>query len=249
MNLGIIPARYPSTRLPGKPLIDLNGQTMIERVWRGAVSAAALDEVIIATDDQRVVDAARGFGAKAVLTSPELPSGTDRCAAVVEMLEVKPEVIVNIQGDEPLLTGQVITDLVDAVRSTDADVATPVSVLSDPDELLDPSIVKVVIGRTGRAMYFSRSPVPHQRGVEVGDWLERGRSWKHIGIYAYTMKALTRHVGLPVSVIETSEALEQLRLLEDGAVFQCVETSAPFISVDTAEDADRVRAWLRAHSA
>lgn len=245
MILGIIPARYASTRLPGKPLIDLCGQTMIERVWRTASSSPALDRVIIATDDERVVAEAQRIGAEAHLTSPDLPSGTDRCDALVRTLRLQPDVVINIQGDEPLLAPNVLTLLVNTLQTSGADVSTPVSRILFPAELDDSGVVKVARSVNGDALYFSRSPIPFLRSVERSHWTTSYTYWKHIGIYAYTRDALRRHVFLPPSPLERAESLEQLRLLEDGARFVCVETEQMFMAVDTAEDAERVRAWLR----
>jgi len=244
MVVGIIPARYASTRLPGKPLIDLNGRTMIERVWRAATASSALDRVIVATDDDRVADVMRTLDAEVCMTSPDLPSGSDRCDAAIRALHLRPDIVVNIQGDEPLLQPSLITHLVEALHRSRADVSTPVSRILFADELDDPSIVKVVRGADGHAIYFSRSAVPFQRDVDKGQWLSRQPYWRHIGLYAYTLRALQRHVALPPSPLERAEALEQLRLLEDGARFACVETDQVLLSVDTPEDADRVRRYL-----
>lgn len=247
MIVGVIPARFAATRLPGKPLVDLEGQTMIERVWRAAASCEQLDRVLIATDDDRIAAEAVRIGAEAVMTDPELPSGTDRCYAAVRTMERRPDIVVNIQGDEPLLQPHVLTDLIRGLEGSPADVATPVTRISRPHDLTDPNVVKVAATAHGRALYFSRSAIPYMRGAEVHEWLDRGPYWKHIGIYAYRYAALERHVSLAPTTIEQWESLEQLRLLSDGACFQCVETTAPFISVDTPEDADRVRAFLRVH--
>jgi 3-deoxy-manno-octulosonate cytidylyltransferase (CMP-KDO synthetase) len=244
MIVGIIPARYASTRLPGKPLVDLNGRAMIERVWRAATASAALDRVIIATDDDRVASAAHDFGAEVCMTSPELPSGSDRCDAAIRTMHLRPEIVVNIQGDEPLLQPSLITTLVDALRTSRADVSTPVTRILFADELDDPSVVKVARAADGHAVYFSRTAIPFQRDVDKGQWLTSRPYWKHIGLYAFRLSALQRHVALPASSLERAEALEQLRLLEDGARFLCVETDHVLLSVDTPEDADRVRRYL-----
>lgn len=244
MIVGVIPARYAATRLPGKPLVDLCGQSMIERVWRAASSCSELDRVLIATDDDRVGAEARRIGAEVVMTDAELPSGTDRCHAALASLLTAPEIVINIQGDEPLLQASVLTDLVRALREGRADVATPVSRIDQPHDLVDPNVVKVVMTSSRRALYFSRSPVPHVRGVDAARWLVHSTFWKHIGIYAYRTHALQRHVALQPTELERLESLEQLRLLADGAHFTCVATDAPFISVDTPDDADRVRRFL-----
>lgn len=244
MIVGVIPARFAATRLPGKPLIDLCGQSMIERVWRAASECEQIDRVLIATDDQRVAAEARRIGADAVMTDPALPSGTDRCHAALASLADEPEIVINIQGDEPLLRPTVLTDLVQALRNSPADVATPVSRIEQPHDLIDPNIVKVVLTASRRALYFSRSAVPHVRSVDSPRWLEHATFWKHIGIYAYKTRALARHVILQPTDLERLESLEQLRLLADGAHFECVPTDAPFISVDTPDDAERVRRFL-----
>ncbi len=247
MIVGIIPARYAATRLPGKPLVDLNGQTMIERVWRAAHACSKLDRVIIATDSDLIMEEARRIGAEAMLTDSELPSGTDRCYAVARMLDVKPDVVINIQGDEPLLQPKVLTQLVDALHGSGADVSTPVTRITNHEDLKDPNVVKVATTVTGMAVYFSRSPIPYLRSADISQWLDHQTYWKHIGVYAYRMTALERHVALPVCALERSESLEQLRLLEAGGRFVCVETDVEFISVDTPEDAERVRAYLSQH--
>jgi 3-deoxy-manno-octulosonate cytidylyltransferase (CMP-KDO synthetase) len=220
---------------------------MIERVWRAAQACESLDRVIIATDSELIAQEARRIGADVVLTDPDLPSGTDRCYAVVQQLESTPDIVINIQGDEPLLQSSVLTQLVDALADTNADVSTPVTRIMQAADLADPNIVKVAMGSDCKAVYFSRSPIPHLRGVEMSDWLSKQPYWKHIGVYAYRTAALMRHVGLPVSSLERSESLEQLRLLEAGTHFVAVETAVEFISVDTPEDAERVRAYLTQH--
>lgn len=247
MIVGVIPARYAATRLPGKPLVDLCGQTMIERVWRAAASCDRLDRVIIATDSELIAYEAERIGAEVVLTDPDLPSGTDRCYAVVERLEVEPEIVINIQGDEPLLQPIVLTQLIDALASSAADVATPVTRISELSDIADANVVKVAMGANNRAVYFSRSPIPHLRSVAIEHWLDHQAYWKHIGVYAYRVGALRQHIALPVSPLERSESLEQLRLLEHGTRFVAVETDVHFISVDTPEDAERVRAHIAQH--
>lgn len=246
MIVGVIPARYASTRLPGKPLIDLCGQSMIERVWRAATACTVLDRVLIATDDERIVAEAQRFGAEAYLTSADLPSGTDRCDALIRQLHLRPDIVVNIQGDEPLLAPNVITHLVQALRTSGADVATAMSRILFADELASASVVKVVVDASNNALYFSRSPIPYLRNeADVATWHSAHTFWKHIGIYAYTLAALQRHVSLPPSPLERAEMLEQLRLMEAGARFTCVETEQLFLAVDTEQDAERVRDVLR----
>lgn len=245
MIIGIIPARYASTRLPGKPLIDLEGQSMIERVWRAASTISAFDRVVIATDSEHIVAEAQRFKAEVVLTSPDEPSGTDRCYAALRTLGCTPDIVVNIQGDEPLLQPSVLLQCIDALRQTQADVATPVVAIRNEAFLHDPNVVKVVRGSDGRALYFSRSPIPFARGAHAA-WTGVASYWQHIGLYAYRIHALKRHVMLAPSPLERTESLEQLRLLEDGATIMCVETEHHSVAVDTPDDAERVRALLRA---
>ncbi len=244
MNVGVIPARYAATRLPGKPLADLHGMSMVERVWRAAIASPALHKVVIATDHEAVVAEAQRIGAEVVVTSANEPSGTDRCYAAIRSMGITPSVVINIQGDEPLLEAGVLTHLVDALHTSKAHVATPVTAIVNDADLQNPACVKVAMNSAGRALYFSRSPIPFLRDVAVPDWLSNGEYWKHIGIYAYTWSALQQHVQLPTSPLERAEQLEQLRLLEWGAHFVCVPTDVEFVSVDTPEDADRVRSIL-----
>lgn len=222
---------------------------MVERVWRAAAASAAVDRVVVATDDARIVDACNAFGAESCMTDPDLTSGTDRCEAVLRHLGLQPDVVINIQGDEPLLHPSILTNLVHALRSTAVDVTTPVSRILFAQELDDPAVVKVARAAEGHAVYFSRSPIPYSRDVEPEHWLSARPYWRHIGIYAYTLTALRKHVSLPPSPLERAESLEQLRLLETGARFGCVETDHVLMSVDTPADAERVRAYLRSRAA
>jgi 3-deoxy-manno-octulosonate cytidylyltransferase (CMP-KDO synthetase) len=219
---------------------------MLERVWRAA-RASDLDRVLIATDDVRIADEARRIGADVTMTAADLPSGSDRCAAAVRSAGLRPSIVVNIQGDEPLLQPQLLNGLVRALEQSGADVATPISRILFSAELDDAAVVKVVRGANNHALYFSRAAVPAIRDVNRSDWTQHHTYWKHIGLYAYTWPSLQRHVQLPPSALEQCEKLEQLRLLEDGARFVCVETEQMLMSVDTPDDAERVRLWLRAH--
>lgn len=242
-SVGIIPARYSSTRLPGKPLLEISGRPMIQHVYERARQARTLCEVIVATDDARIVEAVRGFGGKAVLTSTEHPSGTDRLAEVARDLDA--DVIVNIQGDEPLVEPAEIDMLVAPFRRQRslmmATLATPIQEESD---WLDPSVVKVVVSQSGNALYFSRQPLPYQR---EGFPVER---LKHIGMYAYRREFLLKFTDLPRTPLEQAESLEQLRALEFGFPIRVLKTDQDAISVDTPADLQRVRKlvagrWVR----
>jgi 3-deoxy-manno-octulosonate cytidylyltransferase (CMP-KDO synthetase) len=255
--IGIIPARYASTRFPAKPLCNVFGKTMIQRVWEGATAAHVLERVLVATDHECIAEVCAAFGAEVVMTAPELPSGTDRVAAAyqqhVAACKEEYDIVVNIQGDEPLLKGSVIDRLVETLEGSKADVSTPIQRLTNPQELVDSAIVKVVLNNNHMALYFSRSPIPCVRDVApseemYAEWLRRGQFWKHIGLYAYRTEALLRFQKIPPSPLELSEQLEQLRLLQDGLLYVCVETSEHFVAIDTPEDVERVVALLRSQS-
>lgn len=242
--VAIIPARYGSTRFPGKPLVDLKGKTLIARVWEATMNATTLNKVVVATDDERIARHCEQIGADYILTSSELLTGTDRVEAAYRALGVTSDVILNIQGDEPLLESTLIDQLVVAIENSTADVATPIKKINSIEELVNPTIVKVALRNDMTALYFSRSTIPHFRGIDKELWLSHYQYWKHIGLYAYRPKALKRFVELKQSPLEIAESLEQLRLFADGAVFQCIETDCELIAVDTPEDADKVRKFL-----
>jgi 3-deoxy-manno-octulosonate cytidylyltransferase (CMP-KDO synthetase) len=239
--VGVIPARYQASRFPGKPLAAIAGVSMIERVWRGARSAKSLQRVIVATDDARIADACRGFGADVALTRSDHESGTDRIAEVAAQLDC--DVVVNVQGDEPLIEGFAIDAVVAALaEDPDAPIATLVHA-AEPDALADPNRVKVVLDRRGRALYFSRSAIPFQRNADNEASLG---CWQHIGIYAYRRDFLLRFTALAPTPAERAEGLEQLRALEHGFAIRCAViegwTSA---AVDVPADVALVEARLR----
>jgi len=239
----VIPARHGATRFPGKPLAEIAGQPMIRRVWEGARAAKSLARVVVATDDPAVVRACEAFGAEAVLTRPDHETGTDRIAEVAEHLDA--EVVVNVQGDEPLIAGFVVDAAVDALREDpEAPVATVVHA-ADPDALSDPNRVKVVLDRRGRALYFSRSPIPYTR--EGGD---PPPLWQHVGLYAYRRAFLGTFVGLAPTPAERAEGLEQLRALEHGFPIRCAVVEGwRSVPVDVPADVARVEAQLAADEA
>jgi 3-deoxy-manno-octulosonate cytidylyltransferase (CMP-KDO synthetase) len=207
--VGIIPARHASSRFPGKPLAEIAGLPMLQRVYEGARGARRLREVLVATDDARIARACRRFGARALLTSPEHPTGTDRLAEASR--ELGDAIVVNIQGDEPLIEGFVIDAAVAALEETpEAPMATLVH-RAEPEDLADPNRVKVVIDQRGFALYFSRAPIPHRREAGADPPL-----WQHVGLYAYRREFLQRYVALAPTPLEQAEALEQLRVLEHG---------------------------------
>jgi 3-deoxy-manno-octulosonate cytidylyltransferase (CMP-KDO synthetase) len=235
--IGVIPARLASTRLEAKVLQDIHGQPMIQHVWARAKQSRLLADVIIACDDEKVRKAAEKFGAKAVMTSPRHPSGTDRIAEVVRNLAV--EVVVNIQGDEPLIHQETI-DLVaqTLLKDQKCQMSTAIKILDRSEDLIDPNIVKVVIDHKGQALYFSRSAIPFNRDQRP---FEKMRYYKHFGIYGYRKEFLMKIKDLPASDLEESEKLEQLRVLAAGYRIKTVVTPHDTVSVDTLQDLERVR--------
>ena len=228
-TLCVIPARYASTRLPGKPLADVCGKPMICRVLERASRAQKPEKVIVATDDQRIYDAVRAEGGEAILTRADHPTGTDRLA---EVAEAYPEVdlIVNVQGDEPLIKPSVIDDLIAPFEMDEnLPMATVMTRMEDAAEQLNPNNVKVIVDKLGYALYFSRSLVPYPRAAA-------GPVYKHIGIYAYRRDFLLRYARLEPTPLEKAESLEQLRALENGYGIRVLETDCRFVGVDTVED-------------
>jgi len=241
----IIPARFHASRLPGKPLLALGDRPLMQWVWERAMQSGAAS-VIIATDDVRILHAAQGFGADCVLTSAEHASGTDRIAEVVRARGIAAEqIIVNLQGDEPLMPPAVVGDVAQALHlRPEADIATAVAPIVSLPEFLDPSCVKALRAEEGRALYFSRAPVPWPRdSVAAGQPTRFDGAWRHIGIYAYRVRSLLRFAAWPPTPLEQAEKLEQLRALEHGMHIHLVAlTQAPPAGVDTPEDLERVRA-------
>lgn len=238
--IGIIPARYASTRLKGKVLADINGKPMIQHVWERARKSSLLDDLMIASDSELVVEKAKAFGAKAVLTAAYHPSGSDRVAEAVQSLDV--DIVVNIQGDEPLIDPKVIDDLARALRDDKRCVmATTIKSLSREEDLKDPNVVKVVVDQNQNALYFSRSPIPYDRD---GIGWERVQYYQHLGIYVYRKDFLLTFIKLPKSRLEKIEQLEQLRVLEAGYKIKTVLTDMETIGVDTEADLIRVREFF-----
>jgi 3-deoxy-manno-octulosonate cytidylyltransferase (CMP-KDO synthetase) len=241
-SLGIIPARFASTRFPGKPLVEIDGKTMIQRVWEQVSQAARLDAAVVATDDERIFSHVQSFGGQVVMTSPEHASGTDRCAEVIEKSDWQNfDVLINIQGDEPFIEPTKIDLLVDLlIEKDELPIGTLVTPLKSPYELFSTNVIKAVFDNNGKALYFSRSPIPHLRGVAEEDWLNNRRYFKHIGMYAYRRDALLKIARLPQGFLEKSESLEQLRWLENGMTIGVAVTDSDAISIDTPEDLRRV---------
>lgn len=240
-TIGIIPARYSSTRFEGKVLADILGKPMIQWVYEQAKQAFTLDEVIIACDDARIARAAQGFGAKVVLTAKGHPCGTDRICEVINPLDVK--IAINIQGDEPLIHPTMIDAVAGALLDDDSIyMASVMKKIEDHEVINDPDIVKVVIDKDNFALYFSRAPIPFQaRDCEI----KLPIYFKHIGLYGYTKDFLFSYKNLPVSYLERVERLEQLRVLEEGFRVKMIETRYDTIGVDTPEDLEKVKQFLQ----
>jgi len=244
--VGIIPARYGSTRLKAKPLADICGKPMIQHVVERAKSARTLNEVLVATDDERIVSAVREFGGEAVMTPKELRSGTDRIAYVAKNL-TEASLIVNIQGDEPLIPPKMIDAAVKPlIDDASIRVGTAAKKISSEEELKNPSIVKVVVNISGDALYFSRSPIPYLRDGSSGKtWSSQYTYLKHFGIYVFRRDFLMEFSGWSESALEKAERLEQLRILERGVPIRVTLTECESIAVDTQEDLEKVRTILR----
>ena len=238
--LAVIPARYASTRLPGKPLVPIGGRPMVQWVYEAVSRVEAVQRVVVATDDERVAEAVASFGGEAEMTSPAHPSGTDRVAEVVRRLGG--ELVVNLQGDEPLIDPHVVAQaLAPLIDEPEVVMSTLCTRLRDPEQWHDPNVVKVVRAAGGDALYFSRAPIPHPRD---GAAVEAVPVYKHLGIYCYRAAFLARITELPPSPLEEVERLEQLRVLEAGYRIRVVETAHDTIGVDTPEDLERVRALV-----
>jgi 3-deoxy-manno-octulosonate cytidylyltransferase (CMP-KDO synthetase) len=239
--VGIIPARYHSTRLEGKPLVDIHGKPMIQRVYEQVKAADMLDDVLVATDDQRILDAVTGFGGKAVMTSQAHTTGTDRIAEVARDLDV--QVIINVQGDEPFITPTMIDEVATPLlNNPDIPMCTLMHEITEED-FQNPNVVKVVTDQAGFGLYFSRSLIPYPRKKEGH------HAFEHIGIYGYQREFLLKLTQLPPTPLETTEALEQLRVIENGYQIKVILTQAHDyipLSIDTPEDLERAKKLLDA---
>jgi len=248
----VIPARYGSTRFEGKPLAEILGKPMIQHVYEGVLKSKLIGEVIVATDDQRILDVVQSFGGKGVMTSPEHSTGTDRVAEVA--LRLNSEIIVNVQGDEPLIRGNVIDKAIRPVLSDDSiQMSTLMTRIEEVKDWLNPHIVKIVVDQKNFALYFSRSPIPFPREINIRQ-LESNpfgskrplpkRIFKHIGVYVYQRKFLIRFSKMKPTPLEKLEKLEQLRALENGYPIKVTAVDYEPLSVDTPEDLQKVVAFL-----
>ena len=238
IKVGIIPARYASTRFPGKPLAKINGLPMIEHVYKRACTA--LEEVFVATDDKRIYEAVESFGGRVLMTSPLHRSGTDRCAEALSIINdkegIEPEIVINIQGDEPFIKPEQIEQIGKCFEESTVEIATLILKISDWKELSDPNQVKVTVNRKNDALYFSRAAIPHIRNADKEKWLAYHAFYKHIGLYGYRSKVLKRIARLNPSSLEKAESLEQNRWLENGLTVRTSITLWESMGIDTPED-------------
>jgi 3-deoxy-manno-octulosonate cytidylyltransferase (CMP-KDO synthetase) len=243
MNIvAIIPARLASTRLPRKVLAEVCGKPLIQHVWDRVSRAQSIDSLIVAADSLEVVQVVAGWGGKAILTDPACQSGTERIASILEKLDA--DLVLNVQGDEPLVDPGMLDALVSRWMSAPCDLITPVYRITSTDDLSNPNVVKVARAQDGRALYFSRSPIPHVRDWPLANWLEHQEFWGHIGVYGYRREVLEQYTSLADSSLQRAESLEQLRFLEAGYTFQTVETTYRSVAVDTQEDLEKVRRMI-----
>ena len=264
--LGVIPARFASTRFPGKPLVVIQGKTMIQRVYEQASKAQSLARVVVATDDERIFEHVQSFGGEVIMTNPSHQSGTDRCAEVVSFMNMEEtlkgfdpnnplqvygfspkkekttfDAVVNIQGDEPFIDPSQIDKVVDVLNKGEFVIATLVKRMDNLETILNSNIVKAIFSKEGKALYFSRSPIPYLRNTPQSEWHLSGEFYKHIGLYAYKATALRDIAQLPQSRLELLESLEQLRWLENGFSIGIAETDLETIGIDTPDDLEKIQ--------
>jgi 3-deoxy-manno-octulosonate cytidylyltransferase (CMP-KDO synthetase) len=225
-------------------LLDLGGRPVLRHVWERVAAMKRATEIFVATDSEEVAKAVAGWGGQFVMTSPACRSGTERIASILDGLHG--QFILNVQGDEPFIDPRLLDSLVERFIAAGGDVVTPVYAICDQATLMNPAVVKVVRAADGRALYFSRSAIPHLRGVPPEQWAARGMHWGHLGVYGYARARLAQFAALPDSALETAEALEQLRFLEAGWRIQTVETDYHAVAIDTPEDLARARELLTA---
>ena len=242
--LGIIPSRYGSSRFPGKPLADLLGKSMIQRVYEQAKKCVTFADVVVATDDQRIYDHVKAFGGLVMMTSSDHASGTERCGEVIEKYNDY-EIVVNIQGDEPLIRPEQLTELIAVFESAEVTIGTIVKPISNDADIRNPNRIKVVLDKDKNGNYFSRSPNPHIASTPHSNWLDNNTFYKHIGIYAWRTKTLKELLTLDSTALEKLESLEQLRWIYNGYSIRTVETTIETPNIDVPEDVEAVLQLLR----
>lgn len=242
--LGVIPARYGSTRFPGKPLSQIINKPMIQHVYERASLAEKLDKILVATDDERIYKAVKSFNGEAVMTASDIQTGTDRVYEASRSLDF--DIILNIQGDEPLIDPELLNSIVSEFGKDDnVYVVTPVKKIESTDELLNPNLARVTIDKKGFALYFSRAAIPYNRDKEIENWLEGSGYYRHIGVYGFSKLFLQRFVEMGSSNLENIEKLEQLRILENGYRIKTVLTEYNPVCVDVPQDLEKVEEILK----
>lgn len=234
--LGIIPARYASTRFPAKPLADMGGKSMIRRVYEQAKKSKSLSKVVVATDHEEIYQHVIDFGGDVCMTSTHHASGTDRCYEVLAKENTSFDYVINIQGDEPFIAPEQIDLLASLLLDGDTELATLIKKIDSVEQLFNPNLVKAVVNKNAEALYFSRSPIPYVRNMEQVEWVTHHNFYKHIGMYAYRKDVLEKITRLEISSLEKAESLEQLRWLENGYKIKVKETNIETIGIDTPED-------------
>ena len=242
--IGIIPARFASTRFPGKPLADIGGKTMIERVYRQAQKSTLLSSIIVATDNPAIREEVTRFGGEVCMTSPDHPSGTDRCAEVLDTMNLACDAVINIQGDEPFIDPRQIDLLCSCFDDPRTELATLIKEIEGAEILFNVNSPKVIIDSGNFALYFSRHPIPYLRGVNEDQWLHHHKFFQHIGLYGYRPAVLRKITRLQPSSLEKAESLEQLRWLENGLKIKAAITPYETVAIDTPEDLRRILASL-----
>jgi len=241
--LAIIPARFSSSRFPGKPLVDIGGKPMVQRVYEQA--SKIIEDTYVATDDNRILQAVYNFKGKAIMTSPDHKSGTDRCAEAVKLIEEKTgkefKIIINVQGDEPFLQPEQLDTLKSCFKTPDTQIATLIKPITDPENIFDENKTKVIINSRKEAIYFSRSPIPFVKNHLRNEWVTSHQFYLHIGLYAYRKETLLAITKLNPSPLEISESLEQLRWIENNYKIKVAITGYDSLGIDTPEDLDKIR--------
>ena len=242
--IGVIPARYDSSRFPGKPLVDIDGKSMIQRVYEQCLKSTSINKLIVATDDQRIADHVRLFGGNVTLTSNKHQSGTDRCAEVADNYP-EFDILINIQGDEPMINPDQIDLLCKCFENPQASIATLVKKIGSNDELFNENTPKVILNKNSEAILFSRTAIPFLRGKAKENWIEQYTFYKHIGIYGFKTETLKILSNLPLSTLESAEALEQLRWIENGYRIHAAITDKESQAIDTPEDLEKLLKWIK----
>jgi 3-deoxy-manno-octulosonate cytidylyltransferase (CMP-KDO synthetase) len=238
--LGVIPSRYGSTRFPGKPLVDIGGKPMIQRVYEQCKKAKFLSKVVVATDDDRIFEVVSSFGGEVIMTSSSHQSGTDRCNEVVNKIGADFDVVINIQGDEPFINPEQVDQLCDCFNDPKTEIATLIKPITSEEELFNPNRPKVDIDQNNFAKMFSRDAIPSLPGIKKESWIKEHLFYKHIGIYGYKKSVLEKISVLPQSQLELKERLEQLRWLENGYAIKVATTSYEAIAIDCPEDLEKI---------